>query len=252
MFERGTGRLWCESYHNGNKSLGETFNTISCSSYLVIGILSLYLNRHYYTVVRPRAIFAHCFWILTGISSAYYHFTLSLFGQIIDELSLIWLVMFAIGTWMPLIPRHINTKHRYKIQFYVSALSVIWSILAFIAPWTTAYILMVLSVPVSSAMFVELNRHKSKELAHLAARTALVWFTGVLMWTLDHSACNHLLKIGFPYMHALWHVAAGLGGYMWSVYFAYLDALHSSADHPNKPRLSKFLALPYVKFETNL
>ena len=39
--------------------------------------------------------------IIIGASSAYFHATLSLFGQLLDEIAILWIIMACFALWYP-------------------------------------------------------------------------------------------------------------------------------------------------------
>ena len=55
----------------------------------------------YSRTVAPACHLAWGLLILVGISSAYFHSTLSLAGQLADEFSIIWVFSAALGLWLP-------------------------------------------------------------------------------------------------------------------------------------------------------
>ena len=54
--------------------------------------------------------------IVVGASSAYFHATLSLLGQLLDEMAILWVVMAGFAMWYPrpMIPASLRDKEGRK------------------------------------------------------------------------------------------------------------------------------------------
>ena len=61
----------------------------------------MHLFRDYGRFVNPAIHVIWCFLIVVGICSAYFHATLSLAGQLLDELAILWLFLAAFTMFYP-------------------------------------------------------------------------------------------------------------------------------------------------------
>ena len=68
----------------------------------------------------------HVIWLLlmvVGASSAYFHATLSLLGQLLDELAILWVVMVGFAIWYPKPVMPHSLRDREGRKTFVSAVS---------------------------------------------------------------------------------------------------------------------------------
>ena len=76
---------WCEQNYIWSSYIAEMWNTISSLSYIFLGLygLSKYNKLKWYNNINYISL------IFVGIGSTIFHSTLSRFGQILDELSIV-------------------------------------------------------------------------------------------------------------------------------------------------------------------
>jgi len=90
-FERGTShQQWCEEKYLHNDFIAEYYNTWTSLSFVIVSILQLWFGQEFEAILPGTGI--RTVWVLlaiVGLSSGIYHCTLSLAGQLLDEVSII-------------------------------------------------------------------------------------------------------------------------------------------------------------------
>lgn len=92
--------------------------------------LLIYLFREYGKFVNS---FIHVVWtllILVGLSSAYFHATLSFAGQMLDELTILWVFFGTFAVFVPkrYLPKIFKNRKRFCIaMFFFTLLSTFFS-----------------------------------------------------------------------------------------------------------------------------
>lgn len=123
----------------------------------------MYLFRDYAKKVNPGI---HLVWgllIFVGLSSAYFHATLSLMGQLLDELSILWVYTLTMMLFCPKrnLPKFL--KNRFLFSGLLMTLGIVASIMSVWRPYVNAFALMALTIPTVYLLLCELERVKYKE-----------------------------------------------------------------------------------------
>ncbi|KAF2897887.1 hypothetical protein ILUMI_08287 [Ignelater luminosus] len=248
---------WCEDNYTFSPLIAEFVNTFSNILFVVLPPLLIHLFRGYGKFVNPAI---HIIWVLlivVGLTSAYFHATLSLVGQLLDELAILWVFFAAFSMFFPrrFFPTFI---HNDRKRFSVAAvfLATIGTGLAIIHPAINAFVLMTLGIPSVFLLIHEIRRANNLRVYHLGVRCASVWFLAVFCWINDRLLCEAWTSINFPYLHGLWHIFIFIASYTACVLFAYFSV---KEEKPEKkavlrywPRNDFEFGIPYVSIKTHV
>lgn len=111
---------WCEGNYLISSNIAEFVNTVKLNNYHIKTLLFhgfflqfsnilfflfppvlIHLFREYSQFVNPAINMIWILLILVGVCSAYFHATLSLIGQLLDEVAILWLFMAAFCMFFP-------------------------------------------------------------------------------------------------------------------------------------------------------
>lgn len=251
-FEPGSSPIdWCEENYTFSPSIAEFVNTFSNILFFVFPPVLIYLFRGYGNSVNPCI---HIIWVLlivVGLSSAYFHATLSLVGQLLDELAILWVFISAFCMFFPrrFFPHFLhNDRKRFSMGAVV--LAVFCTGMCIIHPAMNAFALMTLGIPSVILLIHELRREKNERIQRLGIRCALVWVAAVFCWLNDRLLCEAWSAIKFPYLHGLWHIFIFIASYTACVLFAYFSV---KEERPEKHAVLKYwpkndfeFGIPYI------
>jgi len=196
--------------------------------------------------------------IIIGIGSVYFHATLSLFGQLLDEISIIWVLMASYAIFLPCIyfPQSYRVQ-RHRFTYSCIVLAIIITCLSFVYPYANSFVLMILGLPAIAFLAINLSRCDNRRIRSLGIHCLGMWAVAVTTWICDRMFCSFWLSISFPYLHAIWHVlilfssneAIVVGAYI-LIKYQYPQANLVLHLWPNEQW--GWFALPYLKFHDDV
>jgi len=86
-----------------------------------------------------------------------------------------------------------------------------------------AFCLLLLSIPSLALMLLQLQTEKCPRVRGLARRSIGLWGLAITAWVNDRFFCSYWSRVGFPYLHGVWHITIFLASYSAIVIFAYCD-----------------------------
>ena len=180
---------WCEINNEQSVIIVEYWNSISSLFISFLGVISVY----YY----PKSAILYHTLIPIGISSFYFHATLSLFGQMLDEFFIAYSIVIAL---------HYINKYVYKFcnPYYLILINGTQIIILFIEPNLNRLILFMYA----GYCYKIIDNIKNAECTDKTLRyiTIAQKFFGmaVCCWLIDYLC---FMQIN---LHAMWHILIGL------------------------------------------
>lgn len=229
ILARGSSPIdWCEPNYTMHPSIAEFTNTISNITFILLSPVFIYLYRDYARVVNHGVTIIWILFAIVGISSAYFHATLSLLGQMLDELSILWLLAASFALWTPRrVYPAILKGSRLRYQKVVFILTIIMTFLAWIYPAINAYILVSMGVPAFYLARLEYLKCRDGRVRKTVIRCTIAWVSAMACWICDRLLCQQLISsIGLVYLHALFHVSIAYTSFTLCSLFAYFDAVN--------------------------
>lgn len=257
-FSRGSSPVdWCEENYSYSPLIAEFFNTVSNALFLVMPPFLMHLHKPYSYSMGPGIQVIWVLLIVVGASSAYFHATLSLLGQLLDEVAILWVVMAGFAMWFPkaAMPPQVKDKRgRRTFINMVIVLTILSTSLGFLQPAFNAFFLMTLGVPSICMLMYNLRKEPDNRTRSLGRRCILLWVLAVACWINDRLLCDAWTSMGFPYLHGFWHVLIFLAAYTGVVLFAYFDVKnHNPYETPEIrywPVNTFELGVPYVELKS--
>lgn len=188
---------WCEPNHTWTDYIAEFGNTMSSLSLSLVG---LYMwQKHKNDNLTKPIRWSHYLSILIGIGSAWFHATLSYTGQLVDELSMLWLMTISLPTMLG--------AHKY-VSYALYSATLWYTVLSFtvdVVP-TTQYLVFQTFFGTMVAMVaikIYTSMLTSRKTERLVRNTIGTFACALVLWLCDFYLCE---MIGHWYLHTAWHL----------------------------------------------
>ncbi|XP_075719391.1 alkaline ceramidase 1 [Rhinoderma darwinii] len=251
IFARHSSEIdWCEANYLHSEYVAEYYNTVTNIAFLLVGPLMMYLLHPY---ACRRSLTVHLVWIMftmIGLFSMYYHMTLSFFGQLLDEISILWVICLGYSIWLPkpYFPRFIKGRSEFGSAVFVVAVAS--TLMSLVKPTINAYVLNSITFHILYLLVKEIRKCSDRDIINLTLVSICLWLVAISCWLSDRLFCNFWKRVNFCYLHSFWHIFICLAVAYINTVFAYFDAQYEIPECTLQlqywPFKSKRIGLPYL------
>jgi len=208
---------WCERNYEIILYICEFYNTLTGLSYVLSGFffkrnlikifgdkfsLKNYNNLNIYEKYYLSVYLAHLF---IGIFTIYFHGTLSLMGQLLDEFSIFVLILLF------------DIQH---MKYFLIKFIICFIIFFFVRSDFNRFLLFAYGFYRSRHLFSDYFNNKNKNLKNLFVKGTISLFIGIFCWILDLLFCDYL----YFHLHWAWHIFSGYALYLLSNYILFTNS----------------------------
>ncbi|CAF0869529.1 unnamed protein product [Adineta steineri] len=211
---------WCERNYAVTYYIAEFWN---CISSLLMCLLSIILIiRGLYNKIEHRFLLLSLSFGLVGFGSAYFHGTLTHFGQMADELPMV----YSMIVWWFILFRMNKVKLASRISptdililcgiFYGFLWTYVHSLQTFVLVFQVHFTLMVLGGIIKLIYLYRQTQHYTYKIMYLVIVYVGLLVPACICWIIDQQLCERMNSInGFnPQLHAWWHLFCGFDSYI--------------------------------------
>lgn len=200
---------WCEDNYVYNFYIAEWYNSLSnlIPIIILLNAIRLIMKHNSNTNFYINTLYISIIFVYIG--SFLFHSTLTYFGQLLDEVPMIYCCIFL---------HYIIYKHIKHIKLYCYTLITLFTFILLYFndnPFLSLqlpYAILNLSIIIHT---INLYNHLSisydiNQYKYLLKNSAVFYGIGFICWILDQVLCKYLKEY---YLHAFWHILTGIGSY---------------------------------------
>lgn len=229
--ERGTTHQeWCEEKYLHSDYIAEYYNTWTSLAFVIIAIAQFWLSCDFETTLPRTGI--RVIWVLlliVGVCSGIYHSTLSLAGQLLDEVSITWVVLSVYAFMYPktsVLSFWPVYKRRWVWACFWLNIAISFTLIGWVWPAANAFLMMFFALPfivIATKICYSSTCWKLKRLGLASVFWSVI---GIILWAIDRLLCEELSTYLFEYenqyerqiqeyvqLHAAWHVIICVASY---------------------------------------
>ena len=190
---------WCEPNYVYSKYIAEFWNTISNITFLILGYYGFkyckknILNSTYYLIFT--------IYILIGIFSAYFHASLTTLGQLLDEISIYFVIVTGLCCYMDI-----------NMLITLPFIPVI-----FIYPYYNPYLLFILGIGIFYKVNVSFTKMNDTQ-KRLVAIIIVMFLISLFLWLFD-KVCYFDGEI---HTHFIFHITIAMTGFLAIIFLDYV------------------------------
>lgn len=236
---------WCEENYVYNNWIVEFWNSLSSfllSGFGLWGIIA-YRNDAKFYRFEPTMFLVWVVMIVVGLGSVWFHATLSVAGQISDEVPIVVLCLVIIT--MSRSKQQLPMRAQLLSGHLIARASMVLFTFCLFFP-VLSHVICIVFLPIGLYVFTKDYRDLNSDqplFKRLFWATNVTFYIALGVWVLDRTACDEITQWGktylgfYPQLHAIWHVFIGLTFWLVVCLFVLMKAFRERGIKPTlKPR----------------